>query len=1230
MQYCSLSDRLGVNQLQYNNEIRGVNAQRKVCAAKAGSQPVPAVSLITEFASPKLLALGELLRILGDRISERDTPVKIDPGLLCCLKGAIRLETTTDTIKSSRNLPAVLARLKDHAPYRQLLGSLEDSSSRMIAGLSGSAASCLIHAMSGDLNRPILVIAPDAEKANDLYDDLHFLMGPHRAGHFPARQILPYDFRAPVGEVMGRRISTLAGMVDGHLKVVVCSLRALMEPTIERDYLRDSMIALTKGEEIDLDDLVTRLVRLGYRRVSVVEEVGDFAVRGGLIDFFTPDSDAPVRVELFGDEVDTIREFDVATQRTLARIDRVHLLPKREIPITQETLEGYLERLPADDADVIRARYLNDPELPGLEWMSILFGLKQGRLLDYFAADGVVYMQGEGTLRVEADSIMAEAATLQQRLQGRISRLPDPEEYYQPIDALFAHLNEHARVDQVPFRGGRGGTIDFGCQNHPSVGSRFDLLEKIISEYNALGLRFLIGTDTDGQAARLEELFTERTSLTVPPPLEVANLKGGFVCKDGGFAILTDHEIFGRYHRRVRRKKFKEGVAISDYSNLTVGDFVVHTDHGVARYLGLETLQVDGKNRDCLTLQYAEKDRLYVPIEEFNRVSKYSGKDSAPQLMRLGGQAWEKLKTKTKKAIADMAADLIKLYAERKAKKGFSCGEDTVWLKQLESSFVFEETPDQLRAINDTKRDMADDRPMDRLICGDVGFGKTEVAVRAAFKAIEAGKQVAVLVPTTILAQQHHETFSERLKEFPLRVEMLSRFRNRAQQLEVIDGLADGTVDLVIGTHRLLSKDVFIKDLGLLVIDEEHRFGVRHKEKLRQLRSIVDTISMTATPIPRTMQMSMMGARDMSLITTSPKDRLPIITEIEEFDPAIIATTILREIDRGGQVFFLHNRVQTIDAMYNYLKKIVPQAEIAIAHGQMHEKSLEGIMLAFMRGRYDVLLCTSIIESGLDIPSANTIIINRADRFGLAQLYQIRGRVGRSARRAYAYLLTPPIRRLKADAVKRLRALEAHSDLGSGFALAMRDLEIRGAGTILGAKQSGFIEEIGFDMYNRLLEEAIAEQRGLSVQPLPQTKLELDCELHINEQYISDRHQKVDVYRRLADACKLEEVEKIRDEITDRFGKVPQSTVNLIEATAVKIVAAALEIDKVRLKSGQARLAFKESRALTRPEVEAFHKATDCPLSFDLAGRATVRIDLGTISEATRLNYLRGVLSKIG
>ncbi|HWR82764.1 MAG TPA: transcription-repair coupling factor [Candidatus Deferrimicrobium sp.] len=1103
------------------------------------------------------------------------------------------------------------------------------SSRATVAGLSGSSEAFLVKSLAESLATPLVAVTETSEQAGDLYDDLTILMGQAAVGHFPARQILPYDFRAPVGEIMGRRISTLASLLDNSLSVVICPIRALLEPTMPLENLRDGRISLRTGSEADLNDLARRLVLLGFRRVSVVEEVGDFAQRGGLIDFFSPGSTAPVRVEFFGDEIDTIREFDVSTQRTLRRAESVSVLPRREVPITQQTLENYLSALPDTEADFIRSRYLNDPELPGLEWLSILFGMRQGFFFDYFPAEGVVYLQGEGALRGAIDQIMQEGETLYRRLCPKFSRLPRPEEYYHATDKVFSELNRRRLIDNVHFRSSPSNVIDFGCHPHPAFASRLDLLVEATSEYAATGIEYFIATDTAGQAARLDELIGERVGIENKPVIEVADLKGGFVCPTGGLAVLTDHEIFGRYHRRVRRKRFQEGVAISDYSSLTKGDYVVHIAYGIARYLGLQTLTVDSRSRDCLLLQYADNGKLYVPIEEFNQVSKYSGKDSAPQLTGLGGAGWEKLKNKTKKAIADMAADLIKLYAHRKTAAGIAFGEDTVWLKQLEASFQYEETPDQIKAIGDVKRDMADEKPMDRLICGDVGYGKTEVAVRAAFKANENNKQVAVLVPTTVLAQQHLHTFTERFREFPFRIEMLSRFRTRQQQQEIVKGLAEGKVDLVIGTHRLLSEDVHFKDLGLLVVDEEHRFGVKHKEKLRQLMATVDTLSMSATPIPRTLQMSLIAVRDMSLIHTSPKDRLPIITEIAEFDPAIIAAAILREIDRGGQVFFVHNRVQSIESMHRFLSKLVPQAKIAVAHGQMHERSLEGIMLAFLARRYNVLLCTAIIESGLDIPTANTIIINRADRFGLAELYQLRGRVGRSATRAYAYLLTPPMRGLTEDAVKRLRALEAHSDLGSGFALAMRDLEIRGAGTILGARQSGFIEEIGFDLYNRLLEEAVAELKGQEITRLPETKVDVDMELHLSDAYVPDRQQKVDIYRRLANARTLDEVEAIRDEVSDRFGKPPQSATNLFDASAVKISASALEIEKVRMRSGIVTMTFKEGRTLARTEVESLRRATDRSMEFSLGGRSQVTIDLGQVRENQWLLYLRGVLGRV-
>ncbi|MEW6051502.1 MAG: transcription-repair coupling factor [Candidatus Zixiibacteriota bacterium] len=1138
----------------------------------------------------------------------------------------LQIATTT------RRLDRIVQRWRKYPPYVELINRINGGSPPRVTvtGLAGSADALLIHSLGLDSPRPILVAAPSSENAHDLYEDLAFLGGEEKVALFPSRQILPYDFRAPVGEVIGRRIATLSSLLNGTMPVVVAPVRALMEPTMPKELLADGRIELVVGRETDIDELTERLVRLGFHRVSVVEEVGDFARRGGLIDFFTPGSSAPVRIEFYGDEIDTIREFDVGSQRTLAQIQRVQILPKREVAVTQESIEEQLGLLPEEDADYIRSRYLNDPELPGLEWLSLLFGHKQSSLLDYFPENGLIITLGEESIRSEAESIMAEADALQDRLKSRLSRLPAPDEYYTVPDKLIARLDQHQVIDQVPFRGGKSEVISFGCHPHPALNARLDLLGKTCAEYDQLSLTYFLATDNEGQASRLSELIAEKVPSEHRPVIEVANLRGGFECRDAGVAILTDHELFSRYHRRIRKKRFREGVAITDYSSLNQGDFVVHTDFGIARYLGLTTLHVDGRHRDCLLLQYDGTDRLYVPIEEFNRVSKYSGKDSAPSLTKLGGPGWEKLKEKTKKAIADMAADLIKLYAERKTASGCAFGEDSVWLKQLEASFPYDETPDQQKAIDDVKRDMAEERPMDRLVCGDVGYGKTEVAIRAAFKAMDAGKQVAVLVPTTILAQQHFNTFTDRLREYPFKISMLSRFRTRSEQTQAAKDLGDGRVDLVIGTHRLLSDDVNFKDLGLLVIDEEHRFGVKHKEKLRQLKASVDTLAMTATPIPRTLQMSLMGARDMSLINTSPKDRLPIITEIVDFDPAIIATAIRREIDRGGQVFFLHNRVQTIEAMHHYLSKLLPKVEIAVAHGQMHERSLEGIMLAFLAKRYDVLLCTSIIESGLDIPSANTIIINRADRFGLAQLYQIRGRVGRSARRAYAYLITPPVKLLTQDAIKRLRALEAHSDLGAGFALAMRDLEIRGAGTILGARQSGFIEEVGFDLYNRLLEEAVAELKGQEIVRLPDTKLELDVEIYLPDDYVNDRQQKVDIYRRLADSKNLDEVEKIRDEVTDRFGRPPQSAVYLFDATAVKIAAALLEVEKVRLRSGVATILFLEARRLTRNEVESFRRGTDCPMEFSLTGQPRITINLMAIAEQDRLSHLRGVLGKVG
>ena len=1116
-------------------------------------------------------------------------------------------------------------------PFKDFIGRLDsgDQNRIRVAGLAGSSPAFLMAALADKSRAPLMVVMATPDEAEDIFDDLVFLLNDRDVAHFPSLQAPPYEFRSPSAETAGRRLDSLARLQAGQLKILVTSLAAVAEPTNTVDDFNAGSLFIRTGQELEMDTLAEKMVTLGFRRVPLVEEIGDFSIRGGLIDFFSPGFEHPVRVEFFGDEIDTIRQFDVATQRTTSHLKEVRLLPRREVAITQDTVEDFLSRLPDDDGDLIRARYLNDPELPGLEWLAVHFGINRGCLLDFVPSETLPIVQGSGGFEMLLRDLASESSRRRDRLSDRLQQLPEVEEYFRNGRRLLDYIDDNRTVDILPFKGAGDDIIDFRCREHPALGSRLDMLATTIKNFHISSLDYLIAADNPGQAERLGELLSDKIEINLPLPIEVALLKGGFVSRDNGFAILTDHQIFGRYFRRTRKKKFKEGVAIQNYTSLTEGDFVVHTDFGIARYGGLKTIKVDRRQRDCLLLGYAAGDKLYVPIEEFNRVSKYSGKDTAPKLSALGGTAWEKTKARTRKAIADMAADLIKIYAERKTRPGFSFKTDTTWMKQLEASFIYEETADQQKAIDAIKADMEKATPMDRLVCGDVGYGKTEVAVRAAFKAVESGKQVAVLVPTTILAQQHLTTFTSRLGDFPLKIEMLSRFRTRKEQVAILEEMADGKIDIIIGTHRLLSKDVVLPNLGLLVIDEEQRFGVKHKETLRKLKTTVDTIAMTATPIPRTLQMSLMGARDMSLINTSPKDRLPIITQISEFNPEIIAESILKEIDRGGQVFFVHNRVQSIEAIHRYLKKLMPQVEMAVAHGQMHERSLEGIMLAFLAGKFQVLLSTSIIESGLDIPSVNTIVINRADRFGLAQLYQLRGRVGRSSVRAYAYMLTPPYRLLTEDARKRLRAIEAHAELGSGFALAMKDLEIRGAGNILGAQQSGFIEEVGFDLYTKLLEEAVAELKGESVPAPPETKIDVDVEMLIPDYYINIRQQKVEVYQQVAGARKLEEIERIRDDIEDRFGKFPPEVTNLFEGAAVRISAAANEIEKIIMKMGRAQLFFTEGREFNRREVEAWRRATECPLEFAFGRIPVIRVDLGQVGLNERLGYLRAVLNRI-
>ncbi len=1147
------------------------------------------------------------------------TPAKTASAPKKRLRASTLLSGFAERFTNSRNVQRLVANA------RQSQGPFALS----VSGLAGSARAFLLNALYTELQRPLLYVCSQPEDGFSIAQDLEFMPCAAQTHHFPSLGIHPYDFSVPSGEMLGRRISSLAAMHENSPGVFVASLKALLEPTISPAELVRQSAHLQVGSDFGLENLAEFLVGLGFRRVANVEEVGDFSLRGGLIDFFSPGFISPLRVEFFGDTVDSIRTFDVGDQRTRDRLQECRLLPRREHPYPAEKVEQFLETLPPAEDELLRARFVSDPEAPGLEWLAPAFGVSTASALEHFPAHGILVTDNLDALIEDSKDILFDGQKRRERMEISLPALSALQPFYQEPPELLATSGARSRIDLRMFRGVAKDVIDLGFHEPPPVGAKMDKLAEVIAAYRVAEISYVICADNPGQAERLSDLIRDN----IPgeePQVAVALLQGGFFSPEDKFSILTDHQIFKSAYRRRKRKYFKEGVTISSYTSLEPRDYVVHTEHGVARYLGLETITLDGRHRDCLTLQYAKSDKLFVPIEEFNRVSKYAGKDASPSLSTLGAQGWENLKIRARKSIEEMAERLVRLYAERKANPGHAFGADTTWMRQLEASFPYVETEDQLKAIQMVKQDMEKPSPTDRLICGDVGFGKTEVAVRAALKCVEDGKQVAVLVPTTILAQQHYNTFSERLKDFPARIDMMSRFRTAKELKATEEAVSAGKVDILIGTHRILNKKIAFRDLGLLVIDEEQRFGVKHKERLREFRATVDTITLTATPIPRTLQMSLSGARDMSLIASSPKGRLPITTVVSEFSPEVIAEGVLREIDRGGQVFFVHNRVQTMPAVRNYLRRLLPQVSVLVAHGQMRERELERVMMEFVEKKAQMLLCTSIIESGLDIPNVNTIILDRADRFGMAQLYQLRGRVGRSSEQAYAYFLTPGYRRMTEEARRRLKAIESHTELGSGFALAMRDLEIRGAGNMLGARQSGFIDEIGFDMYTKLLEEAVAELRGDTSQKLPEVTLETDDELYLPVDYIDINQHKVDIYRRLAQAKTLTQIWRIRDEIVDRYGRPPQPAENLIEATSIKILAAELGVEKIRLKSGRVIFDFEPSAQLGRAQIERLRQAVDEHMEFSFSPNARIVIDHSAVPQESRLCHLRHELEKVG
>jgi transcription-repair coupling factor (superfamily II helicase) len=1050
-------------------------------------------------------------------------------------------------------------------------------------------------------------IARDAEIGDRVAEELQAWLGdPEAVAVLEPRTALAYERSELVADETAARVAALSSWTSGRARVLVASVQALVQHTIDPADLPASPRVLTTGGRLRQDELLRDLLDLGYAPVAEVAGRGEFARRGGIVDVFPPSASLPVRIEFFGDEVDSLRAFDPTDQRAVDTLERATLLPAseflrrpgaladslgRKAAKLSERLAADLERFEAGDA----SRALNVGDAAEV-WAPILAPASG---LDHVPPDTLLLLDEPGDIADAAEFLWRQADERRVEMV-EAGELPKdwPSTYVGPRpwkSRLLAGRtleltweSEALESAALASRGLSSGDL-FGWREPQLPAGRGAAIADAVERWQADGARIVLASD---QAPRLAELLEEAGhpaavvhAPEAPPPgalvLVERSLNGGFEGGPDGLAFVTDRELFGTV--RVRRPKALRRVVPRDIlERLTPGDLVVHIDHGVARYEQMlrRGNRSEGEDRDYLELSFQGGDKIFVPVEQINRISRYSGADR-PQLSKLGGTEWLRAKQRVRKAVTDLADELLELYASRQRAQGHPFTPDTPWQSEMEASFPYEETPDQARAAVEVKTDMEVGRPMDRLVVGDVGYGKTEVALRAAFKAIQDGKQVAVLVPTTVLAAQHHQTFGQRFAAFPIQVRLLSRFVGPAEQKRTLAGLADGSVDLVIGTHRLLSRDVTFRDLGLVVVDEEQRFGVAAKERLKQLRREVDVLTLSATPIPRTLNLALAGIRDMSVIETPPEDRLPIQTRVAEASAGLVRDAILRELDRGGQVFFVHNRVETIEAQAEQLRRMLPGVRFVVGHGQMPEGALEKVMITFAAGEADVLVCTTIIESGLDIPNANTIIIDRADTLGLAQLYQLRGRVGRSSRRAYAYLLYRRRERMSEEARKRLQAIFNASELGAGFQIALADLEIRGAGNILGGEQSGHMAAVGFDLYSRLLAEAVEERKARREDrpprvEKPQAVVDLPVEAHLPDEYVPEEAQKLELYRRLARARSAGDLAAFRQEVTDRFGPMPPPVVRLVEVAELRLAAESAGVASMSREEGQLVVRFGE------------------------------------------------------
>ncbi len=1119
-------------------------------------------------------------------------------------------------------MQGLLKLIKDTTEYTGLVkGFSANRSQQQVFGLTGAQRNLIIAALVDAGYPTALVITPGEVEAGQVADDLSALLPQMTVVQFPINEQLPYQVLAHGMEVTAARLAVLEGMCRSEPMIIVAPVEALMGRLSPPNVFAGAGLKLTVGNRHDTGELGRNLVAMGYERVDLVERAGQFSMRGGIVDVFPMTSEMPARLEFFDDEVDSIRLFEVESQRSDKKIDHLAISPAREIVAGRDVWAmAYrsiqveyraTQRKLAKSADQVVLGFFeehfghlldmlnNGVYFLGLEQFIPYFYPRPISLLDYLPQGTPLFMDEPLKIREVVHSIQRERAETYADLLTRGKVLPGQVKCYLGWDELYEGIAARRAVyfsfmpRQAPFIRPQN-IINFAAKSMHSFLGHTNILADEIRQWRRNGNAVvLLVTGQDRGRHLLDALRDERVDAfylssldsEVKPGYVVIShgqLSGGFELVNARLVVITEGEIFGRRKRKKREQSWETGNRLEPFTDLKAGDYVVHVNHGIGRYMGIVPLDIGDIRKEYLLIKYAGEDKLYVPTDQVSLLQKYLGAEvDSPRLSRLGGAEWNRVKNRVREAVRDMAQELLALYAARETVRGYAFGPDTIWQKEFEDTFPYEETPDQLRAISDAKKDMENPRPMDRLLCGDVGYGKTEVALRAAFKVVMESKQVAVLVPTTILAQQHYNTFRERFAGYPVTVEMLSRFRTPREQRQIVQDLKEGRIDIIIGTHRLVQEDIVFKDLGLLVVDEEQRFGVTHKEKLKKLRNSVDVLTLTATPIPRTLHMSLVGVRDTSLLETPPENRFPVQTYVLEEDPLLIREAIRRELGRDGQVYYVHNRVADLDNVAMWIRGLVPEARIIIAHGQMREEELEQIMLDFIDGAYDVLVCTTIIESGLDITNVNTLIVREANHFGLAQLYQLRGRVGRANRLAYAYFTFRKDRVLNEVAEKRLSAIREFTEFGSGYKIAMRDLEIRGAGNLLGAEQHGHIAAVGFDLYCRLLEEAVREARGQNEEQPVETVVELPVEAYIPNEFISDSNQKVEVYRRMASLQRSGNIADLEEELVDRFGDLPQAVQNLLRISQIRVMAGHLKIKSVNKQQGFYRLTFAKGHSLT-------------------------------------------------